>query len=120
MDNNNYEPVLTHHGVKGMRWGVRRSKEQLGRSRGRRSSKSEDYTEARKIKKKKVSQMSNAELKKINERTRLEQEYSRLNPSAVSKGWKFVAGTAGIMGTTIALYNNSNTLIGIGKKFVGK
>lgn len=111
---------LYHHGIKGMRWGVRRSEAQLARVRGRKKNWSEDARTAHDIKKKSVNKMSNAELKKINERTRLEQEYSRLNPSTVQKGWKFVAATAGVMGTTMALYNNSTQLINIGKKFVNK
>lgn len=111
---------LYHHGIKGMRWGVRRSEAQLARIRGRKKNWSEDARTAHAIKKKSVNKMSNAELKKVNERTRLEQEYSRLNPSAINKGWKFVAATAGVMGTTMALYNNSSQLINIGKKFVNR
>lgn len=111
---------LYHYGVLGMKWGVRRDRSRSGGGSRRKRSMSEDAREASKIKKKKVSQMSNAELKKINERTRLEQEYSRLNPSSVKKGWKFVAGAAGIMGTTLAVYNNSNQLVQIGKKAGGK
>ena len=111
---------LSHHGIKGMRWGVRRTEAQLARVRGRKKNWSEDARTASAIKKKSVNKMSNAELKKVNERVRLEQEYSRLNPSAINKGWKFVAATAGVMGTTMALYNNSTQLINIGKKFVGR
>ena len=106
---------LYHYGVLGMKWGVRRDRSRSGGSRRKRSM-SDDAREASMIKKKKVSQMSNSELKKLNERSRLEQEYSRLNPSAVRKGWKFVAGAAGIMGTTLAVYNNSNRIVQIGKK----
>ena len=62
--------------------------------------------------------MSNAELKKLNERARLEQEYSRLNPRAVSKGWKYVGTAAATLGTIAGLYNNSNTIIKAGKKIV--
>ena len=82
------------------------------------SKPSDDARRASEIKKKKVSQMSNAELRTLNERTRLEQEYSRLNPGAVKKGWKFVAGTAGVMGTALAVYNNGHQLVELGKKFV--
>lgn len=81
---------------------------------------SEDARTASELRTKKVSQMSNAELKKLNERVRLEQEYSRLNPNTVQKGWKYVAGAAGVTGTALAVYNNSNQLITIGKKFVGR
>lgn len=110
---------LYHYGVLGMKWGVRRNRSRSGGSRRKRFM-SDDAREASAIKKKKVNQMSNAELKKLNERKRLEQEYSRLNPNAAKKGWKFVAGAAGIMGTALAVYNNSNQIVQIGKKAGGK
>lgn len=81
---------------------------------------SEDARTASQIKKKNVNQMSNAELKKINERTRLEQEYSKLNPNSIKKGWKYVVGAAGVLGTTVGVYNNANTVVNIGKKIVSK
>lgn len=110
---------LSHHGIKGMRWGVRRYRNKDGSltpaGKKRYDSMSDDAKTASDIRTKKVSQMSNAELKKLNERVRLEQEYSRLNPNTIQKGWKFVTATAGIMGTSLALYNNSNQLISAGK-----
>lgn len=111
---------IKHHGILGMKWGVRRTEAQLARARGRKKNWSEDARTASEIRKKKVSHMSNAELKKLNERVRLEQEYSRLNPNTVQKGWKFVVGAAAITGTAVGLYNNSNQLVNIGKKFVGR
>ena len=112
MENNE----LQHWGIKGMKWGVRRYENKDGTlTPAGKKRYSQDYAESRQIKRKKVRQMSNSELKKLNERTRLEQEYSRLNPTAITKGWKFVAGAAGVMGTTMALYNNSSSLIKVGK-----
>ena len=84
----------------------------------KRDSWSDDAKTAYNIKQKSVKQMSNAELKKLNERTRLEQEYKRLNPNAVSKGFKYVGVAAAGLGTVAGLYNNSNTLIKAGKTVV--
>lgn len=100
---------LQHWGVKGMKWGVRRARKKST------SNWSDDARDASKLKAKGVKRLSNAELKKLNERTRLEQEYSRLNPGAVRKGWKYVAAAAGVMGTAAAVYNNGGTMIKIGK-----
>lgn len=77
---------------------------------------SDDAKTAHDIKRKNVKQMSNAELKKLNERTRLEQEYSRLNPNTVQKGWKYAVAGAAALGTVAGIYNNSQTLIKAGKK----
>lgn len=110
---------LYHYGVLGMKWGVRRDRSRSGGSRQKRPS-SQDSREASAIKKKRLNEMSNAELRKFNERTRLEQEYSRLNPNAVKKGWKYVATAVGVMGTAVALYNNSNNAIKIGKEVGNK
>lgn len=118
------ENSLQHYGIKGQKWGIRRFQKKDGSytpaGRKRRDSWSDDAKTAYDIKKKSVKQMSNAELKKLNERTRLEQEYSRLNPNTVQKGWKYVAAGAATLGTVAGIYNNSNTLIKAGKKFMGK
>lgn len=106
---------LYHHGILGMKWGVRRDR---SHSTGphRKKSRSEDSRDASAIKKKKLNQMSNAELKRVNERRRLEQEYSRLNPKSVSRGWKYVATAAGVMGTALSVYNSGSQLVQLGKK----
>ena len=117
---NPYE--LYHHGVKGMKWGVRKE-HQSSDSRKKRSKMedwSDDAKEANRISNKKVSQMSNAELQQLNNRKTLEQQYSRLNPSAISRGMKFVATAATITGTAITLINNSDKIIKIGKDVVQK
>ena len=104
MDNN----YLQHYGVKGMKWGVRKAR------------RSSDSAEVKQIRKKKVSQMSNAELRKANERIRLEQEYKRLNPNAIKKGIAVAATVAGAMGTVVALQTNGSKIINAGKKAFNK
>lgn len=87
-----------------------------GKKRRRDDDWSDDARNAKAIKKKSVKQMSNKELRDLNERTRLEQEYSRLNPNAVKKGVKVVSATAATMGTVMTLVNNSDKLVQLGKK----
>lgn len=79
---------LYHTGVKGMRWGVRRSRSKSASS----ANKSEDHIKSRRLKKKKPSEMSNAELKELTTRLQLEKQYKDLSPQKISAGKKFVNG----------------------------
>ena len=115
------ENELYHYGIKGMKWGVRKSRSRTGSSRKKRSKTdgwSDDAKEAYRINKKKVNQMSNAELRKVNERRNLERNYKQLNPNAVKRGVAVAATTAAALGTMAALYNNGSNLIKIGQKIV--
>lgn len=84
---------LVHHGIKGMKWGVRRTEAQLARARG--NTKSDEKTssistkKAEATKRKKMSEMSDEELRRVVNRLQLEQQYRNLNPEKVSTGKKF-------------------------------
>jgi hypothetical protein len=60
-----FEAILSHHGIKGMKWGVRRSKRQLARAAKSRTGKS-------------VKDLSDEELRTVVNRMQMEQQYSRL------------------------------------------
>ena len=75
-----YQKYLIHYGIPGMRWGRR--------SGGVSKSGSADHVKAKEIKKKKLKNMSNADLKTLNERMQLESQYKRLNPAKVNVGKK--------------------------------
>ena len=114
--------TLYHHGILGQKWGIRRfqnkdgSYTEEGKRRRHDDGWSDDYKEYKSISKKNVKQMSNKELKKVNERARLEQEYQRLNPSAIEKGIK-IAATASMAALTVTqLYQNTGALIKLGKR----
>lgn len=95
MDNNE----LKHYGVPGMRWGVRRT--------NRQARTSEDYKQSREIKKKKIKEMSNAELKTLNNRLNLEANYREVSKRNVSAGRKWVSGIlVGAATLTVAGYAN--------------
>ena len=114
---------LYHYGVLGMKWGVRRGGSRSSGSSRRKKYRlnlSDDARTAEKLKKKKLGEMSNAELRKLNERQNLERNYRQLNKSHIAKGMAFVTSAAATTGTILALYNNSGKLIDIGKKFAKK
>jgi hypothetical protein len=76
---------LQHYGILGMKWGIRRR-----RSSGPDTS-SDDHKVSRSIKAKKISEMSNEELKKLTTRLQLERQLKDLSAKDVSSGQKFVA-----------------------------
>lgn len=121
----NYGPSsdeLYHYGIKGMKWGVRRyqnkdgSLTSAGKKRYNQNDWSDDAKEASRLKKKSVSQMSNAELRKLTERQQLERNYANLNPSRIKKGLAVATTVATALGTITTLYTNGDKLVKLGKK----
>lgn len=72
------QDYLAHHGIKGMKWGVRRSQKVLDQLAGR-TSKKED-----------VKKMSDQELRQKINRIQMEQQYSKLTSRQMSAGEKAV------------------------------
>ena len=90
---------LYHHGVKGMKWGVRKApaRSSSGTTRKRKSNTLSLFKKKKATRKvstanssttqtKSVKDMSDDELRRKIERVRLEQQYQQLNPKTVSKG----------------------------------
>lgn len=104
---------LYHYGIKGMKWGVRRTEAQLARAKG---SKKED-----------ISSMSDDELRRRVNRLNMEQQYKKLTESSTSKGADYMkkiykAGTtvAAVTTTALTLYNNADKIKKIVEKMVTK
>ena len=84
---------IKHFGVLGMQW---------GRRKGRVVTSSVDHIRVASLKKKKLSQLSNDELKAFNTRRNLEKQYAALNPSAITKSKNLVKDTMAGLGWMVA------------------
>ncbi len=95
---------LSHHGIKGQRWGVRRTRAALSRAARRegRSQASPEAARAKALSKKKRSQLTNDELKFLNERQNLESNNRRLNPTVVERGHNRTKAILALAGTAAA------------------
>lgn len=78
-----YNNELYHWGVKGMKWGVRKKR-----------APSEDHVRTKTLKKKRLYELSNDELKDLNTRMQLEVQYKNLKKQNVSAGKKFIKDVA--------------------------
>ncbi len=75
------DDFLEHYGILGMHWGHHKSRTE--------SVPSEDHLKKTRLKKMKVSEMSNTELRALTERMQLEKQYKDLSKGEISAGRKF-------------------------------
>ncbi len=115
--------TLKHYGILGMKWGVRRTFEQLTRARGHSKTDElhEDYKKAHTSKS--IKSMSDAELRNRLNRIQMERQYSQLSESNVNKGKEYAqkiikAGTtiATVTTTALTIYNNFDKIKAILEK----
>lgn len=91
---------LAHYGIKGMKWGVRRSKIELAKKRTKDSS---DFTTSRKLKSNPRRTLSNKEMQTVIKRLEMEKKLKDLDPSIAGKGEKALKRTLTVVGTVTAL-----------------
>jgi hypothetical protein len=96
------EALLEHHGVKGMHWGIRNPESRVTIARREKHPASSDFKRTAPHRGKPVHTLTNKQLKDVNERLNLEQNYNRMNPDKVKNGKKVVTGILGNTGKTVA------------------
>ena len=108
---------LYHFGIKGMKWGVRRDRKRSVQTKQSKSDSS-DYQDSRDLLAKSPNQLSNAQLRKINERLNLEQQYSNLTTTQKQNGQSFMGRVQGQLKNTAA-NEVSKGLMDLGKMALG-
>lgn len=93
--------TIYHFGIKGMKWGIRRYQNKDGSLTAEgRTRYSEDYKRAHSGKS--VKEMSDAELKTVNNRLQMERQYAAMTKKT-SKGKKIVQAFVSTAGTVAAV-----------------
>ena len=117
---------LMHHGIKGMKWGVRRTPEQLGRARGKLENGVNivrNYTGSKRsnalkaARRKDINQMSNKELQDTITRLNLEKQYRSLTKVDYMVGQKKASEALKYEGTYNAI--KKSNAVKAGRAFVG-
>lgn len=106
--NEEVEDFIAHYGVKGMRWGVRKSRTSSPVER------SEDSSRAQALLTRPRASMSNKELRDLNERLQLEKTYSELTKqtTTLARGQRIAKEIIAVGGTVTAIYNLYNSPMG--------
>lgn len=95
------EEFIAHYGVKGMRWGVRKQR-----------TTSSDYKKTAHLRNRRPSELTNKQLKSVNERVNLEANYRRLHPHTVDRGEKRAKELLKVLGTAAAFYTMAQSPAG--------
>jgi len=105
---------LSHHGIQGMRWGVRRTEAQLGADKKILDASGAAVKESKNIntavrgarttaKMKEAESLTDQELKDRVARMNLEQQYSALSAAKTSRGQAYVQNVLDVGGSVLAI-----------------
>lgn len=109
------EKFFAHYGKMGMHWGRRSggttttTTTTSTTSSSASKTPSSDHQQAQELKTRKLSTMSNAEVKTLNTRMQLELAYKSLNAKPASKTEKFIKKVLGHADTAQKVYNLANS-----------
>lgn len=95
MKNERVDEFLKHYGVLGMKWGVRKGSSSSSRRKKSSSSKSSDAKKTDELAKRGAKNLSDKQLKAVNNRLNMEKQFNSLTAKQKSKGRKFVEDVLG-------------------------
>jgi hypothetical protein len=111
---------VEHHGIKGMHWGIRNPESRVRLARRNKPKPSSDFKKSAPHRGKPAHTLTNKQLKAVNERMNLEQNYRRMNPSTMKKGSMAVGAIIGAATTATTIYNMYNSPAGKAAIAAGK
>jgi len=80
------DQILEHHGILGMRWGVRRPRGKDGLVKQSAAGKpTKEYLRAQALRQKGAQRLSTKELQEVNKRLEMEKKFKELNPSQLKR-----------------------------------
>ena len=92
---------LYHHGIKGMKWGIRRTPAQLARARGKKDSSNDREKKRRKKDIKNRRTLSESDIRKKIERLKMEKQLKDLTAEDLHPGRKFASDILKSAGTKV-------------------
>lgn len=101
---------LYHWGVLGMKWGRRKNKQQTSQQVDTRSDDQKRYDS---LKTKRLSEMSNAELRAYMDRMNLERQYQAANPSTKERTKRFIKTLIADVKTAKEAYDTYKSIMGV-------
>ena len=109
----NYDDFLQHYGVLGMKWGHRKSRSNVSSNKKPKSTK--NTTTSKPKPKPTQKRLSDAELRAVVNRMRLEREYADLTYRASSRSKvesvvRTIGTVAALTTSAVKIYNNLNTI----------
>lgn len=82
---------ISHYGIKGMKWGVRKKSHSIHKGRKKRPNASKDYARSARLSRKKIYELSNDDLAFMKKRLNAEREYKKALKDNESIGKKFAS-----------------------------